>query len=226
MRAMVVLSGATIPSRVGYCRTLRRIKKALMPRATLPEIRISGGFLTPCNCTQLQHFNQSPRKRRPFPIHQQPCARTWNGSAMPGLTARPSGAPPTRRRPANKHGAVVSRDAAQGRHQPALAVSLGAWGEQLSPEPQNREWARLAAGGAALHGGFYPKSGYHAALQRMKRRAKSRLPRCKRKIVGGALWWPAFNLSFLRCARNIYECGRGPQCKTPPAGAPGTPGAA
>jgi len=38
-------------------------------------------------------------------------------------------------------------------------------------------------GSAALHGGYYPKSGYDAALQRMTRRAKSRLSRCKKVWV-------------------------------------------
>jgi len=36
-----------------------------MPRATCPRIRFSGGFLTPCNCTQLEHFRRGPRQSRP-----------------------------------------------------------------------------------------------------------------------------------------------------------------
>jgi hypothetical protein len=42
-----------------------------------------------------------------------------------------------------------------------LPGSLGGWGGVVDPEPQNREWA-LAAGGAALHGGYYSKSRYDA----------------------------------------------------------------
>jgi hypothetical protein len=51
----------------------------------------------------------------------------------------------------------------------------GAWGEVVHVKPQNREWAggntgtsSVALGGAGLHGGYYPDSGYDAALQQVK----------------------------------------------------------
>jgi hypothetical protein len=58
--------------------------------------------------------------------------------------------------------------------------SPGRWGGVPLPEHQDKQWPPLTA----LHGGYYLKSGYDAAVRYVKSWAMyGRRPRCKRNLT-------------------------------------------